>query len=364
MKPFHLAAACLLLAAGVSGQRPERPATARPRASEAALPVVRLSGERLFADVRGDSVHPALSPDGTQLAYSKVIVAGGREGTEILLRDLRSGRTSVLLGRRAADRYATYGAFVTEIVWLDNRRFRVTVADGDVDATDLLFDARSRKLVRETHVEPGFDDGSPNAAPVPPEFRRAYARARAVFPVLEDRVLTSALQYGAFLVGGGGLVLQKNYVSEDHDVHLLDFGRRTMQTLLELRGPSSSYRLGGGFAFGPSIIFVVTNGADAVLYEHRDGRATKLLTTPVKEGAPVNVEIKHRSAARVVFLLRTAPAHEKGDNPLLTFDGARLRRAGDYPALHDAHIGARGRRIAFCFWKGGARHLVVAELKD
>lgn len=365
MRLLTLALSCLLLAAGAFAQQPEAQTQATPRPSGAALPGVRLSGRRLFAEARGDYVHPALSPDGTRLAYSKVVVAGGHESTEILLRDLRSGRTSRLLGRRAADKYATYAAFVTEIEWRGNRRLRVRVADGDVDSTDLLFDTQSKRLLREEHIPPGFDDYDPvNGQPVPPEFKRAHARARVLFPAFDDRLLRDTFYNGAFLAGDRGLVLQKRHANEDDNVWLLDFERRVMSPLIELRGPSAAYRLTGGFAFGPSILFLVTNDADAVLYEHRDGRATELLRTPVKSGAPVSVEIKHRSASRVVFLLRTAPTYERGDNPLLIFDGSRLRRATDHPALHDASIDARGRRIAFCFWKGDARHVVVGELKD
>ena len=364
MRPLSLSIACLLLSAAVSSQLPEAPTQVRSHSSDAVVPTVRLSGTKRLAHVRGDNVHPALSPDGTRLAYSKVVVAGGREGTEVLLRDLRSGRTSVLLGRRAAERYATYAAFVTEIEWLDNRRLRVRVADGDVDSTDLLFDMRSRRLLREEHIPPGFeDDGSGHRIPVPPEFRRAYAKARELLPALADDTLRHALHNGAFLIGNRGIVLQKNHINEDDNIWLLDFERRTMRAIIELQGPSASYRLAGGFAFGPSILFLVTNDADAVLYEYRDGLLTELLRTPVKTGAPVNVEIKHRSEARAIFLLRTAPIYEVGDNPLLLFDAARLSRASDYPALHDASIDARGRLIAFCFWKGGVRHLVVGKLR-
>ena len=77
MRPLSLSIACLLLSAAVSSQQPEAPTQVRSHSSDAVVPTVRLSGTKLLAHVRGDNVHPALSPDGTRLAYSKVIAAGG-----------------------------------------------------------------------------------------------------------------------------------------------------------------------------------------------------------------------------------------------------------------------------------------------
>ncbi len=55
-------------------------------------------------------------------------------------------------------------------------------------------------------------------------------------------------------------------------------------------------------------------------------------------------------------------AYERGDNPVLIFDGKTLSRVKEYPELHDAEVDSGGRRIAYCYWEGDSRHIVVKEL--
>jgi hypothetical protein len=142
----------------------------------------------------------------------------------------------------------------------------------------------------------------------------------------------------------------------------LDFERRTIKPLLALP-QGAEFRLCGGLVFGRSILFVVASNSAAYLFEYRDGVLNGLMKTAYKAGAPLSVEVKGRSAMKVVFLLRVAPTYEAGDNPLLIFDGKKLSRANDYMRLHDASINLKARRIAFCYWQGKARRLAVANLR-
>src|SRR5215210_1203001 len=88
----------LLLAAATLAQTGRAP-TPDPFTAFKGVPVQteRLAGRPLARVSDGDFVHPALSPDGTALAYSKVLVRDKSESTEVLLLELHRRRTSILL---------------------------------------------------------------------------------------------------------------------------------------------------------------------------------------------------------------------------------------------------------------------------
>jgi hypothetical protein len=326
----------------------------------AAVAEKRLGGKIIASVDSGDTVHPALSPDGTVLAYSKAVVKAGYEGTEILLLELNRRRTSLLMDANLVDMFATYSTFVTDLDWINSRRLRAIVADGDVDSMLLTFDTRGKKLIGMRSARPVED--ATGSFPLPEQFSRSYPKARALFPAFPEPVLKHALYNHAFLVAQRGIVLQKNHAGHDRSILFLDFESRTMKPLLELP-ERSEFRLSGGLAFGGSILFVVAGNSQAYLLEYREGKLRGLMKTAYRAGAPLSVEVKGRSVKEVVFLLRVVPTYEEGDNPLLIFDGKNLRRATDYAQLHDASINAKARRVAFCYWKGGQRRLSVATLR-
>ena len=67
---------------------------------------VKISGGLVATIKNGDFVHPTFSPDAELLAYSKVLLKGDLESTEVLLSDLSTHKQSVLLNSRRAETYA------------------------------------------------------------------------------------------------------------------------------------------------------------------------------------------------------------------------------------------------------------------
>jgi len=57
-------------------------------------------------------------------------------------------------------------------------------------------------------------------------------------------------------------------------------------------------------------------------------------------------------------------SYEQGNNPLLVSDGKQLLHLIDYDELYDVDIDQQGRQIAFCFWNGDIRHIIVKELTN
>ena len=324
--------------------------------SAPAVNEVKISSAVIATLENGDFVHPTFSPDGKTLAYSKVLVRGNFENTEVVLYDLSTRRNSVLLDSRKAKRYATYKAFVTGMAWSSPRRLEVSVGDGDVGSTRLIFDPHKRKLLRQT----AQDWDETEVPPMSAINHKAYEQAQAIFPSFPTKVLDHALRTtNVLVIPDQGIVLQTNDAGHDHNVSFLDFPNRSIKALINLSADSTR-AFNGGLGFKSSIILVLSSEPDAYLFLYRDGKISVL--GKFKSPGFNTIEVKHVSSSKVIFLVRTHPTYERGDNPLFVFDGKQLLRIKEYAELYDTDVDPRGQRIAYCYWVGKKRHIVVKKL--
>jgi hypothetical protein len=316
----------------------------------------KISGAIVTTINNGDFVHPTFSPNGKVLAYSNVLVKGDFENTEVFLHDLRTNRRSILLNSRKAATYATYKAFVSEMKWTSAKRLEVRVSDGDVDSTKLLFDPQRRRLLKERFEgEDEFETRS-----LSPVEQKAYQQARFLFPSFPQEVLENALRSTALVIPDRGIVLQKNYANSDDNVWFLDFQSKSVRALINVPGDSVN-AFNGGVVFKSAIVLALSRGMKTYLFLYRDGKISRL--GEFNSSGFSWIEVKHVSSSRVIFLLRTQGTPDPGNNPLLVFDGSRLHRIREYPELYDVAVDPAGRRIAYCYWAGDKRHIVVKELK-
>jgi hypothetical protein len=316
---------------------------------------VEISGKVIAKITDGDLVQPAFSPDGRILAYSKVLISGQFENTEVLLYNSATGKTSVLLNSNKAAKYATYKAFVTEIKWSAPKRLEVEVGDGDVGSTRLIFDPYRNRLLQQS-----FQDEL-ELEPMSPMYRRARQQAGSLFPAFPRAVLDNALRSSSLVIPGKGIVLQKNYAGHDDNIWFLDFQSKSIKSLINLSNDSRRV-FNGGLTFESSILVLLSNQTNSYLFLYRDGKIKGLVK--FESTGMGQVEIKHRSPERVIFLVRTRNHSEKGDNPLFVFDGEQLLRVREHAELHDAAFDPTGKRIAFCYWEGDKRHIAIRELND
>ena len=315
----------------------------------------KISDEVIATIGNGDFLHPAFSPDGKTLAYSQVLLQGDFENTEVFLYNLRSRKNSVLLNSKTAKKYATYKAFVAGIDWKSPRRLEIRVGDGDVDSTSLLFDPYTRKLLRERHQV--WDE--PETQPLSPLYQKARNQAVSVFPAFSRDVLDNALRNTALVIPDKGIVLQKNYAGHDSNIWFVDFQNNSIKSLISLSAESSG-AFDGGVSFNSSIILLLSQKQQGYLFLYRGGKIKGLgqfNSTTFRQ-----IEVKYRSSSKVIFLVRMHASYERGDNPLFIFDGEQLFRVKEYPELHDAAVDPSGQRIAYCYWEGDKRHVVVKEL--
>jgi hypothetical protein len=321
-----------------------------------AVSEVKISSAVIATLENGDFVHPTFSPHGKTLAYSKVLVQGDFENTEVVLYDLSTHRNSVLLDSKKAKRYATYKAFVSGMAWRSPRRLEVSVGDGDVGSTRLIFDPHTRKLLRQMAED---WDGT-EVPPMSAINHKAYEKAKALFPSFPREVMNRALRTTDVLViPDQGIVLQTNYAGDDRNVWFLDFRNRSIKSLINLSA-NSTREFNGGLGFKSSIILVLSGEPDAYLFLYHDGKISVL--GKFKSARFSQIEVKHVSSSKVIFLVRTHPPYERGDNPLFSFDGKQLLRIKEYAELYDADVDPRGQRIAYCYWVGEKRHIVVKQL--
>ena len=312
---------------------------------------LKTSGKTIATFKNGDFVHPTFSPDGKILAYSKVLVHRDFENTEVRLYDLNSHKPSVLLSSRQAKRYATYKAYVAEMNWRNPKRLEVLIGDGDVDSTRVIFNPYTRRLLGERHE--GWDETEMPSVP------RKYAKARqlaiSLFPSFPRDVLDYALSSSALVIPDRGIVLL-----DDNHITFLDFQNKSVKTLINL-SESSDWPLNGGLSFKSSIIIALSSNQKTYLFLYRDGKIKRLAA--IDSSGVSQVEVKHLSDDRVFFLIRAHAPYEKGDNPLFVFDGEQLLRVKEHAELYDAAVDPRGKRIAYCYWEGDKRHIVVRELQ-
>lgn len=321
------------------------------------LEETRISGKLLATIINGDFVHPTFSPDANTLAYARVIKTKDSENTEVLLHGLSNHQTTVLLSRAKAWKYATYKASVSDIAWDTPVRLKVQIHDGDVDSTRLILNPSSRRLIREEQL-PSIDE-EPQQPPIPVGLQAARKRARSLFPELPEQVLDNALRNSAFLIGDGGIVLQKHFHGHDSNVWLLDFQSRSMKSVINL-SDQQRVTLGGATGFGSSTIILLFDMSRAYLYQYKEGSIRPL--AKIASSGQASIEVKYYSRERVIFQTKVHAPYEQGDNPLFVFDGT-LSRVKEYQELYDVDIDRNGRRIAFCYWENGKRKIAIKELK-
>lgn len=104
----------------------------------------------------------------------------------------------------------------------------------------------------------------------------------------------------------------------------------------------------------------VSHGTKTYLFLYRDGKIRRL--GEFNSSGFGWIEVKHVSSSKVIFLLRTQGTPDRGDNPLFVFDGTQLLRIKEPFELYDAAVDPAGRRIAYCYWAGDKRHIVVKNL--
>lgn len=333
---------------------------AQSKANEIPLESIRISGKTLAVINDGDYVYPALSPDGSQIAYSRVIVQKKTELTEIAVRNLKTNRTIILLTPQLSKKYATYAAFASHLEWLDGNKLLAVISDGDVDSTKLTFNVRTRRVVK---TEYSGDEDFPDSF-VQSELKLAVKTIQEIAPQLPEDVINEALQdgNGAFAVEKRGVVFQHHYAGYDDHIHFFDFQNKTRKTLLEINDSFQRLpRLLGGFALNGKIIFALESRTSVRIFEHQNNK-TKLLAEYQPKGFKGNMfgfVVKYRTPEKILFMLQPNSTISDVRGSLWVYDSSGLKKTSDQNELLDVDI--KSNLIAFNYWTGGRRYISIKK---
>lgn len=333
------------------GSGREDPLSAIPAIPTGEISISEISDQTVLTIDGGDFVHPAFSPDGKKLAYSRVVVERGSELTEVLVQDLAAKDAVTFLDADASRKYAVYTSFVSGMRWIDEKTLEVQIVDGDVDGTLVTFDVVSGDILSEKAY--GMDEEFMESAG-----EKAFLdKATSAFPALRREVLRSGTHFQAT---DGSAVLQKRYHGEDEHIWFLDAERKEMFRLLELP-EGSVHRLRGGFSFGHSIVFLLSLENNSFIIGYQGGKVSKL--AEIRTSNSARLEVKHAADEGVVFLVPAHQSYERGNNPLFLFDASGLKRITEIPELYDVEIDPAGQRICLVVWENDQRHLLVMDFK-
>ncbi len=303
----------------------------------------------------GDCAHPKFSPDGRFLAYSKVVRETNGAGnavalTEVILKNLEDGGARKLLDKEAFRDYASFGAFVSGIEWLNERQVAVTISDGADTANVLTFD-----IATSEHIKTEFMEGE--EAYLTPREQALYFRIIKLFPDFDQDFLQNSIRHSSFEITDRGVVLQKNVSGSDRDIWLLDFQSKRISKILEVK-PGEKLR--GGFSFGEAIVLLIAADHRGTIYSYRDFETLALhkIRTDLPHGF---LQVKQAAPHRVVFQIQANASDKEGDNPLFEYDGWKVAKLKKFPKIQDVDISAGGGRIAFSYWEKGQRKLAVGD---
>lgn len=324
------------------------------------LPVAKLSGGIITTISDGDVVHPAFSPDGKTIAYSRVVVRNKMELCEVVVRTLPNGRPRVLLTAERSRKYATYAAFVVSFDWVSSRRLTAWIVDGDVDSTGVTFDVITGRIVKTDYSGLGDIDSY-----VDPALKSSVARMLEIDPKLPRAVVESAFQRGngAFMAGPDKIVFKHEYSQYPDDVQIADLARRRFEVILKIpSGPPPFPHLLGGFDFGKDIYFAVTSDSAVRLFRYNGESSKEVWKAPITEsaGAP-SLSIAAKSDARVIFAVEPLQTTSKFSSDLFVVDMNGLRRI-EIPAGTIETV-IQGDRIAICYRDGAVRRIVVRNFE-
>ena len=292
MKNIILIRKLLLLTIVLSGSCAVKSQTVKPDNFD-----VRIAGKTIAEIKEGDVILPTFSPDGKNLAFSRVVVIKNEEFTEIAVLNLQSGKTKTLLTPKESEKYAAYATFVVAFEWLDSNRLAAIVSDGDVDSTQLTFDVAKSKLLNEKPL-----DEDPTI--LSSEHQNLRNRFIKAFPKLGESVIDNALQTASKL-DENRLLVQSAHIDRNDDIYLFDLENKT-ETLI-FKVPDIKYRFSfiGGFASGNDIIFALNLEDGTRIVRYRQGKSEILTNRRRDEHDYARFDVKFQSPEKTIFLLKT-----------------------------------------------------------
>jgi hypothetical protein len=302
----------------------------------------------------GDFLHPTFSPDGTRLAYSKVVIEDNIELTEVYVYEFASNTTINLLDATRSRDFSVYKAFAYHLEWTSNNTLVAYVSDGDVDTTLVQFDVSAGRII---NALPDEDGEMAWYAKI-----EDWMQSVGKLPGWEPEIVRNALENGRRLRDGSFLMQPQYHGVPPNVFHLTSKGRLSQLTQLPQSALNS---LCGGFEFNGTILFLlaesrVGNSRQAELLHYRNGQIEKLIsiatmTEPDLRGLLVD-------NTKALFFISTGYPYQQSPGALYMYSAAGLHQWQAPGALHDVEIDGRGQNLALVFWQDNRRVIEVRKI--
>lgn len=322
-----------------------------------------LPGKLIYTIDDGDFVHPRLSPDGSRLAYSRVLIEDvgeyKQENTEVVVFDLKNNAKNIVLTAKQARKYSTYASFVYKLQWLSNRTLRAFVSDGDVDSTQIDFDVEKQTIIAEKYLEPDWNYEQPKLKTS--SLRKRLSKA---YPDAPPNAFDDAIYNDRVLISGDRVLTQIRHVEFDDDIVLFDIASGIKKIVLELpRAARGSFL--GGFVFGTDFVFGVNADDRTQVYLYRNNEVKSLLSQPTKSDKNSFIEVKFVSQEQAIFLLTVGGSGANRESATLwLFQDDQVRQLSNYPNLYDFDYNDKSKLAAFCYWTDQQRHISIFEITN
>jgi hypothetical protein len=310
----------------------------------------------------GNILFPAFSPNGQMLAFvrtrpekskqaERLEKAGGySERIDIGVYNIKGKKSTIFISFNNVDYYAIYASFVSSLTWLNDRKLHINIDDGDVGYTDIVFDIKTRKLIKEKYIGDDTDEG----IQLTPESQKILDEAKQLFPDLTNWDLMQInFKQQTLIIPRVGVLLHKNFSGEEQGIWLLDIDNQEAQKLLELPD-EVNYSFEQGPILGDSAIFGLYANHKMELFLYQNGLIQKAAEIAALTDTPC-LDTKYQGLDRVIFFVYNSNYYKNSSGYLYQWDqnGLTLINKG----LEDVAVDPTGKRMAVCYLIRGKRQI-------
>jgi len=315
----------------------------------------KLAGRTLLTLDRGDLDSPALSPDGTRLAYVSKFTKDEFDLADIFIRDLRASRTIRFVGsQRMRKLMGEKGNLYVTLRWVANDRLLASIGDGNEGGMDVTFESSSGKVLRKKYwPAPDID---PEDRAHDPAFVVAFAKLGGD----PDGIVQAAVE--EIKTGLHNSVVPMRMTDGHYELWSLDTQTRRYNRVLADLG---TFFVKGGFRSGKWSMALLNN------YDEK-ARSSQLLAwngSMIFRSPDLQLEYMPQdygldfSWTKAPFSIFSVAEGELGLRTFFLWDGTDFFYVNDLEGTSRPSIDAAGRKICLVISENGHHAIVMKELR-
>lgn len=249
-------------------------------------------------------------------------------------------------------------AFVYRMTWKKSDELFASISDGDVDSTNVNFNADNGKIISTEYIEAGLDQET-----IDKENSLAN-KLLEKFPSWDIDVLKNFTS-GAIFINNRAILSQRNYHGYNNNVILLDLDHNKAISFVHM-GDGRQYAMAGGFALpdGSGIFSLRTQEGIGIFRLSTDNAVLPLgFISAAQNGHAARLVVRHVANTGAYFLVELNRTYERGNNPVFYYSNKLgLLKCSDYREIYDIDISKDGETMATIFWNANQRNIGISHL--